>query len=117
MDQQDKSAPKWPDGPWSFVPSIPEEGIECYWIENGVQQIASIDGPQNDEREAIARLCAAAPELYEACMAMIEWDDAEKNANPYDDDGGKAWRERIELCSSAFKKARAALAKATGSQQ
>ena len=45
-----------------------------------------------DEHDA--RLIAAAPELLEACLAMIEWDDREL----------------------AFQKARAAIAKATGEQ-
>lgn len=62
---------KHTSGPWSFWPSIPEEGVECFWIENGVKQITGIDGPQNDEQEANARLIAAAPELLEALIAVV----------------------------------------------
>lgn len=96
MDQQDKSGPKWPKGQWSFEPSIPYEGVECYWIYAGTNRIGSIDGPQIEEQEAAATLCAAAPELYEAlksCVAAL---------NPYSDEAKEAY---------------AALAKATGSQQ
>lgn len=56
---------------------------------------------------ADARLIAAAPELLEACMAMIEWDDREK-------DHAVDFYKRTELCEIAFQKARAAIAKATG---
>ena len=56
---------------------------------------------------ADARLIAAAPELLEACLAMIEWDDREK-------DHAVDFRKRMELCEQAFQKARAAIAKATG---
>ena len=56
---------------------------------------------------ANARLIAAAPELLEACMAMIEWDDREK-------DHAVDFYKRTELCEIAFQKARAAIAKATG---
>lgn len=64
--------------------------------------------------EANARLIAAAPELLDACLAMIAWDDAEKGARPYEEDNGKGWRERLELCAASFEKARSAVAKAEG---
>ena len=56
-----------------------------------------------------ARLIAAAPELLEACLAMIEWDDREN-------DHAVDFHKRMELCYLAFQKARAAIAKATGEQ-
>ncbi|MCA7083430.1 hypothetical protein K7G19_07430 [Cupriavidus sp. DB3] len=126
MDQQDKSAHT--PGPW-FADSDGNvwrrPPSDLYQNGGGVagdKPIATANKGWHGGSEvgypveANAKLIAAAPELYEACLTMIAWDDAEKNANPYDDDGGKAWRERIELCSSAFKKARAALAKAVGEQ-
>ncbi|GAA0809209.1 hypothetical protein [Cupriavidus gilardii] len=100
MDQQDKSGQKWPKGKWRFEPSIPYEGVECYWIYAGTNRIGSIDGPQIEEQEAAATLCAAAPELYEALQWMVQRSDE----GGYPD--GK--------CLAA---ARAALAKATGSRQ
>ncbi|SPU49868.1 hypothetical protein [Bordetella trematum] len=59
---------------------------------------------------ANARLIAAAPELLDACMAMIEWDDREQ-------DHAVDFNARMALCHTAFNKARAAIAKATGERQ
>lgn len=56
--------------------------------------------------KADARLIAAAPELLEACQAMIEWDDREQ-------DHAVDFSACTELCRVAFDKARAAIAKAT----
>ena len=72
------SAHEFTPGPWSFAPSIPEEGYECFWIENGVQRITAVDGPQTVEREANARLMSAAPELLEAMSRRVE--NAEQHA-------------------------------------
>lgn len=65
------------------------------------------------EARANARLIAAAPELLEACLAMLAWDEAEKTAKPFDADGGAGFYQRIGMCQDAFDKARAAIAKAT----
>ncbi len=56
-------------GPWQYQPSMPEEGVNCWWIfsqhvEMGV--IGSVDGPQSKTTEADAMLIAAAPDLLEA---------------------------------------------------
>ena len=56
---------------------------------------------------ASERIRDAAPELLEACLAMIEWDDREN-------DHAVDFHKRMELCELAFQKARAAIAKATG---
>ena len=69
-------------GPWEAVPSIPNEGVECYWIRAAkdfgpitrgfrVVDIASVNGPQWKEQEATARLIAAAPELVEALRNIL----------------------------------------------
>ena len=55
----------------------------------------------------LRRLHKVNQELLEACMAMIEWDDRER-------DHAVDFRKRMELCGQAFQKARAAIAKATG---
>jgi hypothetical protein len=66
---------KFTPGPWLVVGSIPEEGVDCFWIKaepnpttRGLTKvIATADGYQDDpEREANAYLIAAAPILYEA---------------------------------------------------
>lgn len=67
-----------------------------------------------DELAANARLIAAAPELLGACLAMLAWDEAEKTAKPFDEDGGTGFYQRIAMCTEAFDKAREAIAKATG---
>ena len=59
-------------------------------------------------------LIAAAPDLLDACLTLLAWDEAENNAEAFDKDQGKAWRERQALCAASFDKARAAIAKATG---
>lgn len=67
------------------------------------------DPEQMAEALANARLIAAAPELLEACQAMIEWDAREQ-------DHAVDFNARMALCRIAFDKARAAIAKATGEQ-
>ncbi|MCJ9707844.1 hypothetical protein LWS69_02210 [Bordetella hinzii] len=67
-------------------------------------------GSIEKEMHANARLIAAAPELLDACMAMLEWDDREQ-------DHAVDFNARMELCRAAFNKARAAIAKATEEQQ
>ena len=62
---------------------------------------------KSEMSKANARLIAAAPELLEACRAMIEWDDREK-------DHAVDFDARMQLCRIAFDKARAAIEKAEG---
>lgn len=56
--------------------------------------------------QANARLIAAAPDLLEACLKLVEWDDREK-------DHAISFMARINLCEEAFTAMRAAIAKAT----
>jgi len=104
-------------GPWTAeFTDTPYEEIGESWVVDGPDgSICTIDCPL-DERESVAHLIAAAPELYAACAAMIEWDEAEKNARPYDEDGGRAFHDRMTLCERAFDLARKAIAKARGEQ-
>ena len=64
-------------------------------------------GNSVERARANARLIAAAPDLLEACVAMIEWDEREK-------DHSVDFHARMALCDAAFQKARAAIAKAEG---
>jgi hypothetical protein len=65
---------------WEYVPSVPQEGVECYWIRApkaigslGVRMVdvASVNGPQGADQEAIANLFASATELLEALEAFV----------------------------------------------
>lgn len=56
-----------------------------------------------------AMVMSVAPELLDACIAMTEWDDREK-------DHAVDFYARMELCRIAFDKVRAAISKARGSQ-
>ena len=79
------------------------------------------------QKEANARLIAAAPELLEACQTFAEWLRREEGCGsleaPWRDkrdtpEGEAAWREwydeNLRLCALAQDQARAAIAKATG---
>ncbi|MFA7290912.1 MAG: hypothetical protein WC023_01565 [Rhodocyclaceae bacterium] len=61
----------------------------------------AIDGKNSPQKEANARLICAAPELLEACAALVEWCDKNPPAG-----------EALYFVQMA----RAAIAKATGSQ-
>jgi hypothetical protein len=63
---------------------------------------------------ANAHLIAAAPDLLEAVVAMVDWDNMENRAPPYDSDGGAHFAMRTEACRRSFALAHAAIAKAEG---
>jgi len=63
-------------GPWAVRLSHPNEGFDCFWIDavrgGRPTTVATADGYQHQpERQANARLIAAAPELYEVCREFI----------------------------------------------
>ncbi len=87
-------------------------GITCVWLDGATEPLHEMGRCTSwidCNTEANARLIAAAPELLDACMAMIEWDDREQ-------DHAVDFNARMDLCRAAFNKARAAIAKATGEQ-
>lgn len=109
-------ATKHTPGPWR---ALPEECDKPYIRIRGTRlggryKVANVLTPVYDgvnqreaeETRANARLIAAAPELLDACMAMIEWDDREQ-------DHAVDFNARMDMCRAAFDKARAAIAKAT----
>ena len=125
-------------GPWRL---LPEEVDKPYIRVRGTRlggryKIANVVSVVYDcahEREAQetranAHLIASAPdllaerdrlkalnaELAAACAAIVDWDDAENDAPEYVSDNGAHWRMRQKLCTDAFDKARAALAKQKG---
>ena len=96
-------------GPWFF-----DQYGHVYGTLDG-QQIEGVPGGKTVLHPHVctprcianARLISAAPELLEACLAMIELDDREN-------DHAVDFHKRMELCELAFQKARTAIAKATG---
>ena len=79
MTQPDSQKERFTPGPWMLVGSIPEEGVDCFWIKaqpaNGIlrgftTEIATVDGYQDDpERQANAHLIASAPLMYAELQA------------------------------------------------
>lgn len=88
-------------GPWQYLDE---------WVTHPVVTSTNfsieVRGP-NEKNDA--RLIAAAPLMLEACRAMVEWDERER-------DHAVDFYARMELCRSAFEKTRAAIAAATGEQ-
>ena len=108
MDNQ-----KHTPGPWNVTNTAPSNALDIAIIFDAQSQVVCSvpKGSSNVpmlERRANARLIAAAPELLEACLAMIEWDAREE-------DHAVDFYARMALCGAAFDKARAAIAAATGS--
>ena len=96
-------------GPWSALP-----GHSCIGfidiisrLDGVVAQVTQSDNSPSETDIANAHLIAAAPDLLEACVAMIEWDAREE-------DHAVDFHARMMLCKAAFQKARAAIAKAEG---
>lgn len=70
---------KYSKGPWFFIPSVPQEGFECFWIQSQPSggltsntEIATVTGPHNVERAGNAALISTAPEMYEALRALLD---------------------------------------------
>lgn len=113
--------PEWTPGPWE----VEYDDEECQHVirmataraESGSHYTQHVivydhgywDGDRESveaftEAEANAALIAAAPDLYEACEAIIDW---------YDDDHDTL-QKNYEVKHAAIEKIRAALAKARG---
>lgn len=70
-------------------------------------RIAGLVEQHHRDSAELRRLCAERDALRSACVAMIEWDDRER-------DHAVDFYARMELCLVAFEKARAALAMGGG---
>jgi hypothetical protein len=94
-------------GPWTAeFTDTPYAEIGEGWVVDGPDgSICTLDCPL-DEREAAARLIAAAPELYEAARLFLEYDAG-------DETDGVALMLAYNI---ALEAARVALAKARGEQ-
>jgi hypothetical protein len=103
---------KYTTGPW-FLTGIRTLYVEAKIGGGLVQEVAACgpthqDGGYGDQQKANARLIAAAPELLEASMKVLEWFEAE-------DDHSKAdFYQRMQMCRDAEEMIRAAITKATG---
>lgn len=72
----DPAKPRHTPGPWESIASDPSEGFECYWVRaakpyggpfrgSRIVEIGAVNGPQNSEQSANARLIAAAPDMLD----------------------------------------------------
>jgi hypothetical protein len=112
-----RNPPAFTKGPWKYG----HLGTEVLWIGPDYNQtpVAHIDHDMEyarDNSRANAALIAAAPELYEALMAILA---AERHSLHVGYDNGTGggnyvYADVVRLDDEAFDKARAALAKARG---
>jgi len=96
-------------GPWFFKPSKYQSGthiVQAGMPSNRVLASFGEDGEVDDEDYANAHLIHAAPDLYEALEAMLNW------AGEIAGDNCDTEAAKIEMF--AVEKARSALAKAKG---
>lgn len=69
-----------PARPLTYVPSLPSDGVECFFIEGGegAPEVGCVYGPQSPENEAIARLWCQAPtmlqDLTEAAQIVRQYE-------------------------------------------
>lgn len=84
-------------GPWTARPEDNYRRAEVTWNERG-DPIAEVFGPSRDQRQANARLIAAAPDLLKALRAVM---------------GGQIGGQP-DMDAERFRLARAAIAKAEG---
>jgi hypothetical protein len=77
-------------GPWSAIPSTPQEGFDCFWIEAGsCSNIGTVRGPQCiDAYQANARLIAAAPDLLAVVKGYEAWEAKLVLENKWEGPGG-----------------------------
>jgi hypothetical protein len=89
----------------------------------GAELVAATHGPH--DKEANARLIAAAPDMLEACCSFVAWLESDEAGPDYGTltrdthpEGERIWREwwhlQQDLCRRAQDEARAAIAKARG---
>ena len=97
-------------GPWEVGSTI-ESGTQAI-IHDGDSVLAILTTiPPNP---ANARLIAAAPDLLEALIWMVENDETFEGDTPLPDHHGATWNEINAYWIAGLNRARAAIAKATG---
>jgi hypothetical protein len=90
-------------GQWEVVSTCETE----WWIADAA--------PYNEQ--ANARLIAAAPELLEALVWMVENDETYEGDEPIREHNGRTWNEMNAYWIEGLNRARAAIAKAEGDEQ
>jgi hypothetical protein len=88
--------PIFKNGLWHVVPASKPERLPICTVDYADDH----HEPTREKAEADARLIAAAPDLLEALQGLVAWADELRRQNPEED----------------LRKARAAIAKATGEQ-
>jgi len=76
--------------------------------------IAKLPASKFHDQAANARLIAAAPDLLEALIWMVENDETFEGDTPLPDHHGATWNEINAYWIAGLNRARAAIAKATG---
>jgi hypothetical protein len=116
-DQLSHDAPKHTPGPWKVVKPFDDYDEWRVAIDDGdpgVAVVAVMDGQPEDA--ANAQLMAAAPEMYEALVAInAGWATPKECSHGEEPDYCDGCRYEMELAvAAAIKAARAAIAKAEG---
>ena len=121
---------KYTAGPWKTGKGYGMHGVEIVG-NGGARKVCGVIGVDRDVRDkdgrlvelaqdheglANARLIAAAPELLEALIWMVQNDDTQVGDEPVDFLGGETWNQYNAYWIDGLNKARAAIAKATGSE-
>jgi hypothetical protein len=112
-------------GPWK---AQPREFPEGQWFLEGQWEVVSTCENErliaeaaphidSDSEEANARLIAAAPELLEALVWMVENDETYEGDEPIREHNGRTWNEVNAYWIEGLNRARAAIAKAEGDEQ
>ena len=99
-------------GPWKV--GYKNESGRYIEAPDGYVAVVHYWSRSDEEMEANARLIAAAPDLLEALIWMVENDDTNEGDEPVDLLGGESWNEYNAYWIDGLNRARSAIAKATG---
>ena len=102
-------------GPWRYVRENGSPTTGQHMIAGAVPgYLAQLRDCGSGDVTANARLIAAAPDLLEALIWMVENDETFEGDTPLPDHHGATWNEINAYWIAGLNRARAAIAKATG---